>query len=401
MDFRFGKREETLRQEIRKFVKQELPSGWSSIWVEEESSDEDWEFAMTIAKKLSRRGWLVMSWPREYGGQDASLWEQLVYNEEVGYWGIPGTKMGIGGVDWVGPSLMLFGSEEQKAEYIPPIASAEPDGVWCTGYSEPGAGSDFANIQTRAVRDGSDYIINGQKVWTSAAHRARWCWLAARTDLSAPKKHQGISLFIVDMMSRGIAVNPIFTYSGLHLFNEVFFEDVRTPASNLVGEENRGWYQLMHSLAFERHSLAPQYYGYAKRLLEELVRYVKDTTDQNGPLSRNPLVRGRLAEIAVELKVLKMFAYQITSVVSQGSIPTYESSRNKCFADDLLEKIVMYGTQILGAYSQLSPPVKSSSIDSLFSRWHLLLPGIKILAGTDEIERNIIAQFKLGLPKSY
>lgn len=401
MDFRFSNKEEKLRTEIRKFVSVELPPSWSSIFVEEESSDDDWKFTMSIAKKLAEKGWLVMSWPKKYGGQDASLWEQLVYNEEVGYWGIPGSKMGIGGVDWVGPSLILFGSEEQKRTYIPLIASGDPDGVWCTGYSEPNAGSDFANIQTRATRDGNEYVINGQKVWTSAAHRARWCWLAAKTEPNAPKKHQGISLFIVDMRSLGINVNPLLTYSRLHLFNEVFFDNVRVPASNLVGEENKGWYQLMQSLAFERQSLAPQYYGYAKRLFEGLIEYARETRQSEQPLIQNFYLSHKLADIAIDLEALKMFSYQTTYVMSQGAVPVYESSRNKAFADGLLERLILTGTEILGCHSQSSPPLRSSDIQSLLARWYLLLPGITILAGTDEIEKNIVGQIKLELPRSY
>jgi Acyl-CoA dehydrogenases len=195
MDFKFGEKEEALRKEIREFAREELPPGWLAVMLEEESRDEDWAFAMSISKKLSERGWLTMSWPEEYGGRGASLWEQLVYLEESGYWGIPGTMMGISGVAWVGPSLMMYGSEEQKEKYLPLIASGEPDGVWCTGYSEPNAGSDFANIQTRAVKEGDEYVINGQKTWTSAAHRSRWCWLAVVTDPNAPKNTNG-SVFL-------------------------------------------------------------------------------------------------------------------------------------------------------------------------------------------------------------
>jgi alkylation response protein AidB-like acyl-CoA dehydrogenase len=203
---------------------------------------------MSISKKLAQKGWLVMSWPKEYGGQGASIIEQLVYQEEMSYWGVPGTMMGVGGVSWVGPSLMKYGAEEQKKKYLPLITSGEPDGVWCTGYSEPNAGSDLASLQTRAARAGNEYIINGQKTWTSAAHRARWCWLAARTDPNALKKHQGISLFIVDMKSPGITIRPLFDITGSHIFNEVFFDNVHVPVSNLVGEENRGWYQLIAAL---------------------------------------------------------------------------------------------------------------------------------------------------------
>ena len=173
MDFEFSKKEEQLRREIREFARRELAGRDLITGLEEESLDEDWEFAMQMSKKLSQKGWLTMAWPKEYGGRDASFFEQHVYMDEASYRGIPGMTMGVSGIGWVGQSLMLFGSDEQRKKYLPPIAAGEPDGIWCTAYSEPNAGSDFANIQTRAVRDGDYYTLNGQKIWTSCAHRAR------------------------------------------------------------------------------------------------------------------------------------------------------------------------------------------------------------------------------------
>lgn len=399
MDFKFGEKEEKLRSEIREFVKEELPPGWLMGLLEEENRDEDWEFAMSISRKLAKRGWLTMSWPEEYGGQSVSLWEQLVYREEAGYWGIPGTTMGVGGVDWVGPSLMMYGTEEQKKKHLPLIASGEPDGVWCTGYSEPDAGSDFANIRTRAKREGNEYVINGQKTWTSGAHRARWCWLAAVTDPDAPKKHRGISVFIVDMKSEGITVDPVLSYTGYHIFNEVFFDGVRVPASSLVGEENRGWYQLMSSLAYERGSAGPKGYGYNKRILDELIQYARE----NGLFQRQE-IRRKLAEIAIEVEAQRMLAYQTIWKMGKGEIPVHEASRDKVFNDQVGERLSIIGTEILGGYSQVDPLHRDSKwtrlkgcVESLY--W--LFPGISIAMGTDEIERNIIGQFGLKLPKSY
>jgi len=401
MDFKLGEKEEALRKEIRKFAQKELPPGSFTLLLEEESRDEDWKLAMSTSKKLAQKGWLVMAWPKEYGGSAVSYWEQMVYGEECGYWGIPGISMGISGVAWVGPSLMQFGNEEQRKKYLPLIASGEPDGVWCTGYSEPNAGSDFANIQTRAIRDGDEYVINGQKVWTSCAHRARWCWLAVRTDPNAPKKHRGISIFIVDMKSPGITVNPLLNYYGAHIFNEVFFDNVRVPASNLVGEENKGWYHLMQSLASERHSFGPSLYGNARRLLEELINYTKETQHDGKPLCQNPEVRHMLADVAAEAEMLKLFNYQVTWELTQGLIPIYGSSRNKAFGDYLLERISIIGMKIMGAYSQVDPYSKWAKLHGSIQSLYLLFPSISIAAGTDENEKNIIGQFKLGLPKSY
>ena len=399
MDFRFGEKEEQLRKEIRGFARKELPSGWLSSMLEEESDDEDWAFAMSMSKKLAEKGWLTMSWPEEYGGKGASLWEQLVYSEEAAYWGIPGTTMGVSGVDWVGPSLMIFGTDEQKKKYLSLIASGEPDGVFCTGYSEPNAGSDFANIRTRAVREGDKYIINGQKIWTSAAHRSRWCWLAVKTDSNTSKKHQGISVFIVDMKSKGITVRPLINYVGQHIFNEVFFDDVNVPAANLIGKENNGWYQLMHSLGYERGSIAGRGYGYNKRILDELIMYSRE----NG-LFREPETRHKLANMSIEIETQKMLGYETIAKMSKGGVPVYEPSRDKVFNDHILERLARLGTEILGGYSQMDPLQRDSKWTKLRGHIEALywsFPGLSFAAGTDEVELNIIGQFGLKLPKSY
>ena len=399
MDFEFGENAKALKKDIREFVKEELPPGWIMFRLEEESRDEDWEFAMSISKKLSKRGWLTMSWPKEYGGKGASLWEQSVYREEAGYWGIPGVTMGIGGVDWIGPSLMFYGSDEQKEKYLPLIASGESDGVWCTGYSEPDAGSDFASIRTQAVRQKDGYVINGQKIWTSAAHRSRWIWLAAVTDPNASKKHKGISIFIVDMKSKGITVNPLINYTGYHIFNEVFLDNVIVPHKNLVGEENRGWYQLMHSLSYERGSVGPSACGFNRRILDELVQYAKERG-----LFQNPVIRHKLADMAIEVEMAKMFVYQIIWKMTRGDIPIYEPSMDKVFRDMVTERLATLGTEILGAYSQIDPlhgDSKWTKLKGCVEGLYWLFPGVSIAAGTDEIERNIIGQFGLKLPKSY
>jgi len=401
MDFRLDEKELDLKEEIRKFAEAELPPDLVRSTVIDGELFRDFEFEISMSRKLAQKGWLVMSWPEKYGGRGASLLEQTIYEMEIAYWGIPGAWMGISGIQWVGPCLMLFGTEEQREKYLPLIASGEKDGVWCTCYSEPNAGSDFANIRTRAVRDGDDYIINGQKVWTSAAHRARWCWLAARTASNVAKKHQGISIFIVDMKSPGVTINPILNYYGRHHFNEVFFDNVRVPASNLVGEENKGWYYLMQSLAFERRSLAPTTYGVCKRILEDLARNIGQTEHEGQPLSQNPVIRAKLADLAVDLEVLKMFAFQIAWRISQGQIPTYESSRNKVMSDEVTKRVAITGAEILGIYSQVDPDSEWAKLDGAIQGAYLGFPGQAIAAGTAEIEKSIIAQFRLGLPKSY
>jgi alkylation response protein AidB-like acyl-CoA dehydrogenase len=369
--------------------------------MEEESRDEDWQFTMQISKKLSQNGWLTMAWPKEYGGQDASHFEQHVYIDEASYWGIPGTTMGVSGIGWVGQSLMLFGSEEQRKKYIPSIAAGEPDGVWCTAYSEPNAGSDFANIQTKAIKNGDEYILNGQKIWTSCAHRARWCWIAVRTDPAAKKKQHGISLLILDMKSPGITIRPIVNYAGVHIFNELFFDNVKVPAANLVGTENRGWYHLMQSLAFERHSIAPQFCGIARRTLEHIVKNAREIRYNGAALAHNPVVRHKLAERALEIDTLKMFGYEITWKMSKGIIPIYEAARNKAYCDFVMQRLAITGTEMIGAYSQVDMWSKWAKIMGNITRLYMMFPGIAIAGGTDEVQKNIVGQFKLGLPRAY
>jgi alkylation response protein AidB-like acyl-CoA dehydrogenase len=398
MEFQFSENEEQFRSEIRRFVKVNLPYKHFAHKYAEEADDADWEFAMSISKKLAQKKWLTISWPKEFGGMGSSLWEEAVFREEVGYWGIPGTTMGIGGTIWVGPSLMRFGTKEQQKKYLPLIASGEPDGIWCTGYSEPDAGSDLASLQTRAIRSGDEYIVNGQKVWTSCAHRARWCWLACRTNPGAPKKYQGLSLLIVDMKSPGVIVRPIRNLVGAHIFNEVFFNDVRVPVENLVGEENNGWKRLMQALAFER-SLAINYSGLHRRFLEELVLYAKKTNQ-----IKKPEIRQKLADLAIDVQILKLFAYETIWKIDRGMKITYEPSRDKAYSDGLHEKLSRIGTEILGAFAQLDPLHKNSrwtKLGGAIEHLYWVAPGISTAAGTTNTQRNIVGQFGLHLPRAY
>lgn len=395
MDFTFGEKAEKLRTDIRQFVRQELPIDHIGLFFTEEHFDDHWELSMTTARKLARKGWLTISWPKEYGGMGATFWEQTVFAEEVGYWGIPGTGMGVSGTSWVGPTLMLYGTDEQKKKYLPPIAAGEDDGVWCTGYSEPDAGSDLASLSTVALREGDRYIINGQKVWTSAAHRARWCWLACRTDPQAPKKHQGMSIVIVDMKSPGVTTRPIPNLVGHHYFNEVFFNNVSVPVENRVGPENEGWKVIMKALSFER-GIGIRYGARLWRVLEELVVYAK----AEGLMAKDQ-IRHRLAELAVDIRALRLNAYETAWKQSIGKNVIYEPARDKAYLDELMERVGRIGTQILGAYSQIDPAHENRSwtrIKSAIENIYWSAPGLSIAAGTTDTMRNIVARFGLQLP---
>jgi len=395
MDFRFTEKQEALRREIAEFAKKELPPDWLSF--DSFGDTTDWAFVMYLAKKLGKKGWLVRHWPKEYGGGGASAFEKLIFGDEIAYWGIPGTKMGASGTAWVGPSIILFGTEEQKAKYLPPIAEGEPDGIWCTGYSEPDAGTDLAVVKTRAARDGDDYVINGMKVWQSMAHHARWCWLLVRTHPDLPR-HKGLSIIIVDMESPGITVRPIIDFRGAHMLNEIFFDDVRVPATNLVGEENGGWNVVMGALNIERTAGACT--GDSKRILEELVNYAKGAQQDGKPLSKNPLVRNRLANIAVEIEAVRLLAYKIAWTETKGQISPVDASVAKVLGTESRQRLVTAGMEILGPASQLRPASKRAKLRGALIDMQFMSFIGRFGGGTNEIQRNIIAWMGLGLPKA-
>ncbi len=398
MDFQFSREEEEFRDEIRKFVKDYIPGDQFGHRYDEEIDDDSWEFAMSIVKKLAEKKWLTMTWPEEHGGMGASILKQAVFKEEVGYWGIPGTSMGISGTNWVGPSLIHYGTDEQKKKYLPPIAAGDPDGIWCTGYSEPDSGTDLASLKTEARRVGDDYIINGQKVWTSAAHRARWCWMACRTNTNVEKKHHGLSIMIVDMKSDGVKIRPIKNLANQHSFNEVFFNEVKVPVKNLVGVENNGWAQLMKALSFER-GLAITYSGFFRRLLDELLIFCRETG-----LYEKPEIRQKISEIAVDVEIIKMLAYESVWKIHNGKTVVYEPSRDKAYSDVLYEKVSRLGMDIIGPYSMIDPLQKKSrwtKIKGMIEHTYWISVGVALAAGTTFTQRNIVGQFGLQLPRAY
>ncbi|MEE9199088.1 MAG: acyl-CoA dehydrogenase family protein, partial [Dehalococcoidia bacterium] len=337
MELRFTEREEAFRREIREFLNQELPPGWMGFEEGDEYEGEGWEFTRSMAQKLAQKGWLTLAWPRDYGGQARPVMEQVIYMEEMAYHMVPSAclDMGVGGVGWVGPTLMIYGDEEQKREHISPIGAGQR--FWCTGYSEPGAGSDLASLQTQAVSDGDDYVVNGQKTWTSGGHISDWCWLAARTDPDAPK-HKGISLLLVDMKSPGLTVRPIVNMAGGHEFNETFFENVRVPKRNRVGEENRGWYYVAVALDFERSHIRDA--AIQRRKLEELVAFVRNEKPAAiASRASQASMRHRLAEASIAIEVCRWLAYRVAWMQGQGIVPNMEASVCKLFATETRQRL--------------------------------------------------------------
>jgi len=391
MDFSFNEEEEAFRKEVRDWIKKETPKRWVELdpllW---EETDESWAISREFQKKLGQKGWLAPAYPKQYGGLEMSHIKRLILAEELSYNKAPvGIETEIA-VNWVGPDLLLFGSEEQKQKYA--LGVAKGDLVICLGYSEPNAGSDLASLQTTAVEEDNEYVINGNKIWTSYAHYADYCWLAARTDPNAPRKYDGISMFVVDMKTPGITIHPLINLMNRHSFNEVFFDNVCIPKENLVGKKNNGWYELMIALDSERSGI-----GYAalfQRILEELVEYAKKRK-----CDKDPIIRQKLAEMAVEIEVSRMMCYRIAWMYSKNLHPNYEASMSLVFLSEMMRHIADVGMDIAGPYGELEWDSKWAPLRGKIERLCLNCLSIGVGGGTNEIQRNIIAQRGLGLPR--
>ena len=389
MDFEFSNEELSFRNELSAWLKDELANRPQEGG---NDADAEWAFGLEMRKKLADKGWLTMAWPEEYGGQGVSHMMQVVFAEEMSYTRAPGRD--VFGTRMMAPTLMIHGTEEQKREFLPPVSKGEVQ--WCQGYSEPESGSDLASLQTRAVEDGDDFIINGTKIWTSSAHRADHIMVLTRTDPDAPK-HRGISFLLCDMNTPGLTVNPIINMAGDHGFNMVTFDNVRVPKKNLVGEQNRGWYVGATLLDFERSGV--DYSAGGRRVLEELIAYAKDN-DQNGSLiADNPIMRNRLADLAIEVDVSRLISYNIAWMQGEGLVPNKESSMGKVVGTELQQHLSETGMQMLGLHGQLEPGSKYAPMQGRIEHMHLTNVSETIQAGTSEIQRNIIATRGLGLPR--
>ena len=392
MDFSFGENEERLREEVRSFLRDNLPeSDVGGDAALRPRTDREFERAQAINHKLAERGWIAPAWPKQYGGLGASIFEQMVFNEEFGYYGVPDTGTRTFGVGMIGPTLIIHGSEEQKQRYLPRITSGED--IWCQGYSEPGAGSDLAGLQTRAVRDGDDYVINGHKIWTSGGHRANQMFCLVRTNPEAPK-HRGISFLIVDDIKHasGLEIRPLINMANRHHFNEVFFEDVRVPARNLVGEEDRGWYIGMTLLDFERSGIGTT--AAQRKTLEVLAARSREL-----PASQRARARIALADCVVANNASRLLGLRLGSMQAQGQVPNYEASMVKVFQSELGQQIYGFGVRMLGLAGQLVPEEPRAPLGGEIVEAMIQAVPTTIYSGTSEIQRNIIATRGLGLPR--
>jgi alkylation response protein AidB-like acyl-CoA dehydrogenase len=390
VEFTFSAEDNVFRQELSQFIRQERLPEWDDA---DRGSDEaSWANTLQMRQKLADRGWLTMHWPEEYGGQKASPVRSAVFNEEMTYHRAPGRDNF--GVRMMGATLMLHGSDEQKRQHLPPVAKGEVQ--WCQGYSEPESGSDLASLDTRAVRDGDEFVINGSKIWTSMGHRGDWIMLLARTDTDAPK-HRGISFFLIDMKAPGIQVRPIVNMAGRHEFNQVIFDNVRVPAQNLVGEENRGWYVAVTLLDFERSGI--DYSANGRRLLDDTWAYASENRRDGQVLTQIPWVRSLMADRYIECEVARLIAYNVAYMQGEGLVPNKEASMSKVFGSETVQRVTKSCLEVLGMPGFLNRQDKWAPLQGRIQEtWMLSFSGT-IAAGTSEIQRNVIASRGLGLPR--
>lgn len=385
MDFRFTPEQDQFRRELREFIAQQWGVGDAASSADEDSDDE-WERRHAFRQALVGKGWLVRNWPVECGGQGANEVDRAIFTEELALAGAPGVDQGI---DRVGPTLMIYGSEDQKQRFLPAIARAEI--TWCQGFSEPGSGSDLASLQTRAVHDGDSFLITGQKIWTSHAQRADWIFLLARTDSEAPK-HRGISFFLIELRSPGITVERLINIAGTPGFNQVFFDSVRVPRENLVGELHRGWYIATAALDFERAGV--NRIAAAGRVLDQIATYLRETG-----LEKRTEIRSGLAQLRVEFEIGRILAYRVAWMLSRGIVPSREASISKLFGSEMQQRLAGFAINVLGMQGQLAPDSRWSPLAGQIERYYLSSVALTIAAGTSEIQRNIIATRGLGLPR--
>jgi alkylation response protein AidB-like acyl-CoA dehydrogenase len=403
MDFRDSPTEAEFREEVRSFLESEMPKGFGPAGGPAAKQDtavrdgvdrfgvyREWQ------KKLAAKGWTAPAWPKKYGGAGMSVMEQFIFNEEMATARAPRTG-GIG-VGFAGPTIITYGTDDQKSEHLPGIVSG--DDIWCQGFSEPESGSDLASLKTSAVRDGDDYVVNGQKIWTSGAQFAKRMILLARTDPDAPK-HKGISYFLMDMKSPGVDVRPLTNMAGTPGFSEVFFDNVRIPAKDLLGEENRGWYVATTTLDFERSSIGTSIAQ--GNQVEDLIGFLKSR--KNGGLSEG--MKRELAERQIEAETARLLSYRVITLQNRGQVPNHESSAVKLYASELSQRIAATSVKVMGLYGQLDRGERGA--DSATNRWtpnkgrfmraYLNTVSSTIAGGTSEVNRNVRATRGLGLPR--
>ncbi len=393
MDFNWSPEQEAYRMDVRKWLEANQPPPLAQIDEENTGDEAQWKRLKAWHTKLYEAGWAGLTWPKEYGGRGATFIEQVIFQQELGRLGLP-MGCNVLGVIMNGPALMQWGTEEQKKRYLQPILAGEE--IWCEGMSEPGAGSDLAAIQCRAELKGDDFVVNGQKVWTTIAHRSHFCQLFVRTDPDAPK-HKGMSALIVDMKSPGVAVRPLKQITGDSEFNEIFFEDVKVPKENLLGPLNQGWQVLVATLMHERFGIG-ETIGGTEQTLHALVELAKRAQINGRPAIEEDDIRQQLAQFAIEVAAKKYNGLRSLSRRLKGLQPGSEASISKLVSTDLGQRMVKFTTRLLGEYAMLESHTPFAPRGDWMKRI-LASESMTIAGGTSMVQRNMIGERILGLPK--
>jgi alkylation response protein AidB-like acyl-CoA dehydrogenase len=395
MDFSFSAADQAFADEARGWLERNLPDAWrrDHCWTRVE--DPMW---IDVARQWQRRlfdgGWAAISWPREHGGRGATVVERWFFDQALDEVGAP-RPPAQSYVDLIGPALLQHGTPAQQGRFLRPMVNG--DQLWCQGFSEPGAGSDLAGLRTKAERRGDEYVVNGQKVWTSHADIADWCFLLCRTELDQPK-HKGISLLLVDMKTPGITVRPLRQMTDDAEFCEVFFEDVRVPASHLLGPPGAGWNIAMGIVAHERGPMWTFIFQRKiRRALSQLIGLVREHPAAAGAL-RDPVVRQRLAQAHIEVELLRLSGYRSLTTLLRTGHPGPESSLEKVLGSETDQRLQDLALDLFGSYGALRDG-PGALADGAIPRQFLYARSETIMGGTSEIQRNVVAQRILGLPR--
>lgn len=403
MDYQLNDEQKALQKEWWSFyqeIMKDAPKNWRGNFGNDIDSTYGNGYAESIIGWMRQinaaedeRGYLNLSWPKEYGGQEMGPIEQMLHNEIISYFGIAGVNWA--GLSLLAPSLLMFATEEQKAEFLPKILNNER--VFVQAWSEPNAGSDLASLTTRAVRDGDDYIVNGQKTWISGVIPANWGHSPFRTDPDTTKRHRGLSYFVYPLDTPGITVKPLYDLAHRHMWGEIFYEDARIPAKYMIGEENRGWYVTMATANSERSGAM---FGRYQKIIEELVSFCKENKRDGRPLIDDPFVRDGLAQLTITNKMTRAICYRSAWEQSKGEDVTKYASAVKILGSELLHKISGFVThEIGGLYGQMRLSSPWTLFDGVWeSLWENDL-GQPINVGHNDIQHNVIARWGLGLPR--
>jgi alkylation response protein AidB-like acyl-CoA dehydrogenase len=395
VDFTLTPDQQAFRERVRSWLEANIPPEWKALGSTEVPRADAYEHGRRWQRQLFEGGFIGITWPREYGGQGLTFVEEMILHEEMALQKAP-PILNILGVGMAGPTIIAYGTEAQKKRYPAKILSCEE--IWCQGYSEPNSGSDLASLQTRAVKDGDHYVVNGQKVWTSLAHVADWMMLLARTDPDAPK-HKGITYFLLDMHAPGVTVKPLKQITGDAEFNEVFFDNVRVPESQVLGGVNNGWAVGLTTLMYERLALG---FGLQVRLriaLESLIEMGRRVEKTGRTVTRAPVMRQKLAQLWIDTEALKYTGARAVTRLLRGELPGPEASAGKMSWVETHQRLQELAMEIEGPYSQLAKGSDRAIDGGVWQYGFLRSRANSIEGGTTEIQKNIIAERVLGLAK--